>query len=406
MSVFLRFCGMVDTEVLTNEFLNLLKTLIIDESQTIQVMAIEVLTGYAALLKKASGGGAILTNDFLPYIKQFSDDPSWRLRQGLAREYGKFSTSFAQAEVTTEVFPALIHMVLDPEPEVRTLAIQELLPYMEVVGTTQFVAELSPVAVQLADDPVVQVRKLLAELCVDVAVKVGPEAVALHLSDLIIRLMNDEDPLVRLRIIKRLHLIAEEAPSLCTRLTEALKVMFSNNNWRVRKALVEAMPAIVKHMGQDYYVDHFLNISLILVKDCVQEVRDAACLSMARVANVINDMNWAYDRIFPTFKSLAQEDYLTRLTMVTALQGFFLLDNIDVHERFQVEAFTQLMTATKDKVPNVRLRAAQALHAILSKSGNKLQPQHKDQILGALSDLQSDKDRDVVYFATQVTRLH
>lgn len=405
MSVFMRFSALLDGEILVTEFLNLLKTLINDESQTIQVMAIESLGAYAILLKKSPGGSSILTNDFIPYVKQYSDDPSWKLRQGLARGYGTLAQSFAQAEVSSEIFPALIHMVLDPEPEVRTLAIQELLPYLEVVGTTHFVSELSPVAVQLADDPMVQVRKLLAELCVDVAAKVGPEAVALHLSDLIIRLMNDEDPLVRLRIIKRLHIIAEEAPSLCTRLTEALKSMFSNSNWRVRKGLVEAMPAVVKHMGQDYFVDHFLSVSLLLVKDGVEEVRSAACESLAKIANVINEMNWVYDRIFPTFKSLSTEDYLTRLTMITALQGFFLLDSIDSHERLQSEALTQLFSVTKDKVPNVRLRAAQALHAILSKGSNKINSSHKDQILSTLHELQSDKDKDVRYFATQVTRL-
>lgn len=144
--------------------------------------------------------------------------------------------------------------------------------------------------------------------------------------------MNDEDPLVRLRIIKKLHIIAEEAPSLCTRLTELLKNLFNNPNWRVRKGLVEAMPAVVKHMGQDYFVDHFLNLSLLLVKDGVEEVRTAASDSMAKIA-AVSDINWVYERIFPTFKSLTNEDYLTRLTMLTALQGFLRLEAVSRENR-------------------------------------------------------------------------
>ena len=84
--------------------------------------------------------------------------------------------------------------------------------------------ELSPIATQLVDDPVPNVRKLLTELCVDVAAKVGPEVVGSTISDLVVKLMDDDDPLVRLRVIRKIPVIAEEAPSLCTRLTEHFKV--------------------------------------------------------------------------------------------------------------------------------------------------------------------------------------
>ena len=99
-----------------------------------------------------------------------------------------------------------------------------MLPFLSVVGASKFVLELNPIATQLVEDPVPNVRKLLAELCVDVAAKVGPDAVASTISDLVVKLMDDDDPLVRLRIIRKIPIIAEEAPSLCTRLTEHFKV--------------------------------------------------------------------------------------------------------------------------------------------------------------------------------------
>lgn len=393
---------MTDSDLLTGEYLTILKSLIADEAQVIQVIAVESLAAYANLLKKVNATST-LTNDFLPYVKNFADDASWRIRQALAKGFGSFALSFLPAEVSADVFPALTHLVLDPEPEVRTLAVTEIYPFLEPVGTVQFIAELSPVAVQLADDPVNLVRKLLAELCVDVAAKVGPEAVAVHLSDLIMKLMNDEDPLVRLRIIKKLHIIAEEAPSLCTRLTEFLKVLFANSNWRVRKGLVEAMPAVVKHMGQEYFVDQFLASSLLLVKDGVEEVRIAACESLASIGS-LTDIAWCYDHIFlPTFKSLSSEDYLTRLTMINAIAGFLRLE--EVVDKFQSDCVAQLMSMTTDKVPNVRLRAAQALQSLLSPTTNaNIQHLglHREQLQGALTDLQGDKDKDVRYFATHV----
>jgi serine/threonine-protein phosphatase 2A regulatory subunit A len=394
---FQNFCKLVDSEILSNEFLTLLKTILADESQVIQVIGVENLASYSTLLKKCNAT-AILSNEILPMVKNYSDDHSWRTRQSLVKGFGQFALVFLPAEVSSEVLTSLGHMALDPEPDVRTLAVQEFAPFLDVVGSTQFIAEFAPVAQQLVEDPVNQVRKLLSEICVDILGKVGPEIVSAHLSDLIIKFMNDEDPLVRLRIIKKLNIVAEESESLCTRLTENLKSMFNHSNWRLRKGLVEAMPSVVQHMGPDYFVDHFLNHSLLLVKDGVEEVRIASCEALAKIA-AISDINWVYERIFPTFKSLANEDYLTRLTMMTALERFLALEN--VQDRFQSECVAQIISMSTDKVPNVRLRAAQALHySLASASSSNHLGLLKDQLLSALNDLQNDKDKDVRYFAT------
>lgn len=392
-----------DQEILSNEFLSLLKSLINDENQMIQMIGVESMASYCILLKKL-GSSQILSNDFLPLIKNLCDDPSWRIRQSLSKGFNIFSQGFTQVEISVEVFPALLHMVLDPEPEVRSLAVQEILPFLEVMDHVQFLNEFVSVASQLVDDPMCQVRKLLAELLINVSAKVGPELVNSHLTDLVVKLMNDDDPLVRLRIIKKTNVIAEEAPSLLTRLTETLKALFSHSNWRLRKALMESMPAIVKHLGQDYFVENFLNASLLLVKDGFEEVRTAASEAMAEISKV-SEVNFVYERIFPVYKNLPGEDYLTRLTMVTALQGFLASENIHLHHKFQGDVINQLLTATNDKVPNVRLKAAQAIHSVLTSSASGNFNQNvKDQMESALRELQNDKDKDVRYFASFKSR--
>jgi hypothetical protein len=222
---------------------------------------------------------------------------------------------------------------------------------------------------------------------------VGPEAVAMHLSDLIMKLMEDEDSMVRLRIIVKLPIIAEEAPSLCTRLTENLKAQFANTNWRVRKQLLIAMPAIVKHMGQDFFVDHFLAPTLSLLKDQVDEVRTACCAIVPQIA-AVSDPNWAHEAIFPAVKSMATGEYLVRLSMISALEGFLRLDTLS--ERFHSEVLTMLIATGTDKVPNIRVRAAQAMNAALV--APHAEP-FKDKLQGALNELLRDKDKDVKYFA-------
>lgn len=389
---FIHVAELVDSEVLSGECLNILNALLTDESQTIQVVAIEFLSPFSVLLRKHNNVTA-LTNEILPQVKSYSDSPSWKVRQALSKKYGAYATSFLPAEVSTDVFTGLIHLILDPEPEVRSLAILEVLPFLDVVGTSQFVGELAPAAAQLAEDPVPNVRKLLADLCVDVAAKVGPEAVSQHLSDLILKLISDEDPMVRLRIIKKLAVIAEEAPSLCTRLTEFLVAMFTNTNWRVRQELLRAMPPIVKHMGQDYFTDHFHAPVLALLKDGVDEVRTAAAASVHRIA-AVSDLTWVQEALFPEVKSMSTGEYLIRLSMITALEGLLSLEQLP--EKFLGDAVALLLGAAADEVPNIRVRAAQAClktvdlpHLVAFRA----------QIQAVLEKMRTDADRDVKYFA-------
>lgn len=382
----------VDNDILVSEFLPLLKTLSGDESQSIQVFGIEAIVPFGELLKSHSAT-KVLSEELLPMVRTYTDSTSWRNRQSMARDFGKLSKVFLPAEVTSEVFNCLVHLILDPEPEVRQLGIQEVLPFLDVVDTPQFIGEWAPAALQLVQDPMANVRKMLAELSVDVAAKVGPEAVAQHISELIIKLIEDEDPMVRLRIIKKLPIIAEEAPSLCTRLTEYLVAYFSHTNWRVRKELLIAMPSIVKHMGRDYFVDHFQAPMIALLTDGVDEVRTMAAVSVANITDASGE-EYGYETLFPELKKLCTSEYLLRLSSIGGLEGLLKIDKLS--DKFHTEAVQLLVKLVDDVVPNVRIRAAQALRSVtnlphLSSFSSQLQP--------CLQKLQSDKDRDVKYFS-------
>uniref|UniRef100_A0A7S3LZ76 Uncharacterized protein n=1 Tax=Spumella elongata TaxID=89044 RepID=A0A7S3LZ76_9STRA len=389
---FMKLAVLMSADVLVGDYLALMHVLVSDESQTIQVVAIEQLCTFAVLLKENNHTSALST-ELVPLVKSFADSPSWKVRQALSKKFGSFAKAFLPAEVSAEVFTCLMNLIQDMEPEVRSLAILEVLPFLEVVGTAQFIGELAPAAVHLSQDPIPNVRKLLADLCVDVAAKVGPEAVAMHLSDLIMKLMEDEDAMVRLRIIKKLPIIAEEAPSLCTRLTESLKALFTNTNWRVRKQLLTAMPAIVKHMGQDYFLDHFFAPTLSLLKDQVDEVRTECCVVLPLISGLSNP-TWAYEAVFPSIKVMSTGEYLVRLSMITALEGFLKLDSLS--DKFYADVTALLLGSAADKVPNIRIRAAQAINVAIAVSHSAA---FKDKLQTALHELVKDKDRDVRYFA-------
>jgi hypothetical protein len=92
---------------------------------------------------------------------------------------------------------------------------------------------------------------------------------------------------------------------------------------------------------------------------------------------------------------MAKGTYLVRVSLVAALEGVLKLESAS--EKWHEEALAMLVVTVADKVPNVRIRAAQAvasLNVTPSAIGiqNQLQPH--------ISKLSSDKDRDVKYFCT------
>lgn len=393
---FMKLSEYMDIEALIGEYLVLFNTLINDESQTIQVIALENLGAFAKVLKTSNQINSI-SAEILPHIKNFTDSQSWKMRQAISRNYGTLSKLFTPAEVASDVFPCLMNLIQDPEPEVRSIAMLEVFPFLEVIGTTSFITEFAPVAQQLIQDPIANVRKILADLSVDVASKVGPVAVSQHFSELIIKLLEDEDPQVRLCIIKKLPIIAEETPSLCTRITEMLKTLFIHSYWRVRMELVITMPSILKHMGQDYYIDHFLSCTLLLLKDQVDKVRTVTSSYIPLIGAEANS-NWVYEALFPSIKSMSTGDFTIRTSMISALEGFLRIEKLS--DKFHLEVINLLVTTSTDKVPNIRIRAAQGLNVAISIS--YIEKTYGDQyIRPALNNLLKDKDKDVKYFASK-----
>jgi len=95
---FINVAKHVDSETLGGEMVELLKVLCTDESQTIQVVAIEFLSTFSGLLKKAHNSTA-LSNEVLSLIKSYSDDNSWKIRQALSKKFGLFAPNFLPTEV-------------------------------------------------------------------------------------------------------------------------------------------------------------------------------------------------------------------------------------------------------------------------------------------------------------------
>ena len=87
--------------------------------------------------------------------------------------------------------------------------------------------------------------------------------------------------------------------------------------------------------------------------------------------------------------------------MLSALQGL-LRSELPPGESFQSECLALVVAATNDRVPNVRMKAAQVLSDACNIVGPDISRNH---IRPVLNDLQGDADRDVAFFATEGMKL-
>lgn len=387
----------VDNDIVTGEFLQLLKTMTSDEHATVKCVAIEDCITYSSILNKLNASGTAGL-ELVPIIRGATDDPSWKVRMSISREYGLLANCFSPEVCTTEFLPGVINLLQDPEADVRVLALAGTYPFFLTCGSEIFMNETVATVQQLADDPIIAVCKSVAELCVDVAANSAPEGASYAtFIDTICRLLADEDPLVRLRIIKKTPLIAEKIPDLCAKITPSLKLMFTESNWRVRKELVLTMPAVAKHMGVDFFTEHFIGEYLARMKDGVHDVRHAATSTLPHMVTAVS-AGWVYDNVFPTIRGMAKEDFLNRLVMLDAVRS---LCETELPDRFRSETVALLVASSTDTVANIRLRVAQVAASIGPKIGRDV---YLSQLKPTVTQLLNDRDRDVKYFASEAVK--
>ena len=393
---FISVATAAETEVVVDEYLQVIKSFATDEFPTVRVIGTENLLPYLKLLQNlGTEDSKTAASDLVSIVKTAVEDPSWRIRLAISKDFGSFATVLSPEDVSSEIFSLALRLVHDQEPDVRSNSMKGLIQFMDVVSHEQFLGELNAIALHLIEDPYLTARELLAELCVDVVAKAGSEnGLSGGIYEAILKLIADEDPLVRLRIVKKIPLIVTEIPQLCTNLTEHFKGMFLDTNWRMREELALVMPDVLTHMGQEYFQEHFMTLFLSLLKDGVGDVRVSTGVALPKLTTAQN-ASWVHEKLFPAVRDLAADEYLVRISMICALEGLL---KAEIPERFRAEVLALLVNAAKDTVPNIRLRAAQALGAASKVVGEDLVSGH---IRPILTELMADKDKDVQYFATE-----
>ena len=281
----------------------------------------------------------------LPLVRHAVEDRSWRVRQALARDYAPLSIALkgeggqrSMEALHHDLLPGLVALLQDNEAEVRIAALTHAYAaFCPLIGAGLFTQHLLPCAHLLAPDSLPGVRLALSTACLDLAPLLGQAAFMQHLMPLLERFLMDPnapDVKVRLHILSRLAVIGAWLPSSSSSSTgtspppSILPILLhlrDDDNWRLRKAAIEALPVLAEHMST---ADHTLLFEPALLphllsafQDRVCQVRMAATGALHHLARVTGP-EFIQSKVLPRMKELYEESgfYLVRSAVLQAMK--------------------------------------------------------------------------------------
>jgi len=353
-------------------------------------------------------------------------DASWRVREAVARAFGGYCAYLAAAPLARdggrdELAAGLLGMFAalfdDPEVEVRAAAFGSTVAVAAVwPAAVAKHAELLDAACRGADAPELKVRlaaaSTLTKLLGVVAPAACPGAEARALADaqarvfevVEARLFSDEHVDVVLATLRELEgVVPALEPAPCGRVA-ALAESSTHENWRVRSALLGALPALAVARGRDAFETQLLEGFVRAFQDRISQVRTTAVAVLGRLRDLEADgapffeSSWLMDKVGKRLSELylTMSYYLYRITIVQAFERL-AHSSLDGAPMEAVVLF--LCDCARDDVPNVRFTAVRALETVSKHAEDRLVASFIKPILNEL--LANDGDGDVKFYVKE-----
>jgi len=244
-----------------------------------------------------------------------------------------------------------------------------------------------------------KVRRTLACSLHELAVILGPDIASSFLTPIFNKFIKDEDE-VRIGIIKHLAIFLQSI-----NLTERtfclprLSFFLQNNrelNWRFRHELASQLLLAVSLFPPTEASTHIMYIAQRLLSDKVTAVREVALKLVCALLKHIGDDPTLTSMMLLKFaeRFAHSKKWKWRQTFVY-LCIELLVTNTLPEEQFASEVMPHLLDLSWDPVANVRLVVAKMIANYMI--NNESFEEHKLHVL--LERLQTDKDRDVRFFA-------
>ncbi|XP_072307903.1 serine/threonine-protein phosphatase 4 regulatory subunit 1 [Eucyclogobius newberryi] len=260
----------------------------------------------------------------------------------------------------------------------------------------------------LATDVQWKVRRTLAFSIHELAVILGDQLTAADLVPIFNGFLKDLDE-VRIGVLKHLYdflklLHADKRREYLYQLQEFM-VTDNSRNWRFRYELAEQLILIIELYSHYDVYDYLRQIALTLCSDKVSEVR---WISYKLVVEILQ-------KLYASGADDLGLNFINELTVRfchcpkwVGRQAFaFICQAIVEEECMPMDQFSQhllpsLLSLSSDPVANVRVLVAKALRQSVMEKAFFKEPgcAYSDELEETVMALQSDKDRDVRFFAS------
>ncbi|KAF7658060.1 hypothetical protein LDENG_00018090 [Lucifuga dentata] len=260
----------------------------------------------------------------------------------------------------------------------------------------------------LATDVQWKVRRTLAFSIHELAVILGDQLTAADLVPIFNGFLKDLDE-VRIGVLKHLYdflklLHADKRREYLYQLQEFM-VTDNSRNWRFRYELAEQLILIIELYSHYDVYDYLRQIALTLCSDKVSEVR---WISYKLVVEILQKLYacGADDLGLNFIKELTVRfchcpKWVGRQAFAFICQAIVEEDCMPM-EQFSQHLLPSLLSLSSDPVANVRVLVAKALRQSVMEKAHFKEPgcAYSDELEETVMTLQSDKDRDVRFFAS------
>ena len=366
-------------------------------------------------------------NCLLPSVRDFSKDASPNIRRIFAHHFLRICQAMSGGMEQREMAELFMKLATDETREVRSTLAHDFLRICQAMSGGMEQREMVELFMKLAADKTQEVRSTLAKNVIGfslliqkdqaiVLLPVIPELVSRQNRYEIARLVMQLSKLIGLHhtitsllphfsslLQDKFPKFAENFPPQITAamdsqtlgncLSDAIRSLATDGEWRVRELVVKEIPFMADHLGVSF--DSFFGPLLVQsLCDPVSDVRLAAG-NVARCLAKCLGQEWANASLIPAVLALLSEHWSRRMSVLYALRQTSSVLGEEIITRRILPTVCQLST---DDVPNIRLNCCKALGELILKFETS---SARALILPVLTRLSYDIDRDVQFYARE-----
>ncbi|KAF7232161.1 Serine/threonine-protein phosphatase 2A regulatory subunit A beta isoform [Paragonimus skrjabini miyazakii] len=327
----------------------MLSDLILDDQESVRLMAVESLVGIVQAL-----GPAESAVDVVELIQNTVSDMSWRVRCMVAERFIDLFVSLDPAVARSRLVPIFLELLRDEEAEVRALTAGKIRSLARcLLGLPPTDPNAVNTSTQLQENPPTTVPDIESTD----ALQSGTNLPATY------KLLMDSDI-----NMEKTSAIAAADDTIVSGLLPAIKARTNDSNSHVRSAMANAILGLAPLIGTALTIEHLLPVLLVYLKDDSPEVRFNLISNLEHMNNVIG-LDQVSNSLLPSVIQLAEDPkWRVRLVLIEYIPS--------LAEQLGLEVFNTQLTGIclrwlVDEVCAIREAAVENIIRLGSKFGTE-----------------------------------